>query len=334
MKQAWKKELTALAVSLVVLGLLLGVMTKIVTPKQREFGSAWGPFLQEEPDSIDVMFFGSSIVYCDVVPAVYWEQSGLTAYVNAGPEQTLQMTVPYIRESLKTQSPQAVFVECTGVVFQPYMSYTKTNIGHMPWGWNRLCAIFTCAKPEVRKGLLFPLYFYHDRWTELKPDDWQPYERDMLAGYTFLSEYSGKWRADTETLAITPEDWARNTASLEDIYTICREKGIELVLFRAPVERMSDQDWTRLTAQFADRDGVQMLDCNEYLDRINATPVTDYFDTLHYNASGAAKFSAFLGQWSRDTLRLTPTAGQDTALWQERLAYFEELADEPMQPKG
>lgn len=67
------------------------------------------------------------------------------------------------------------------------MGFTKTNIGQMPWGINRLHATFFNAEPEVRKGLLFPLYFYHDRWTTLKSEDVQPYTEDMLAGYTFLS---------------------------------------------------------------------------------------------------------------------------------------------------
>ena len=334
MNKALKKELLALVVSLAVLAALLAGMTHLVTPKQHDFGAMWGHFLQEEPDSIDVMFFGSSITYCDVVPAVYWEQSGLTAFVHAGPEQTLPMTALYLRESLKTQSPQAVFVECTGVAFPQYMGYTKTNIGQMPWGWNRLHATFTCAEPEVRKGLLFPLYFYHDRWDSLTENDLQPYDKDMLAGYTFLHEYSGRWRANTEQLVIEPADWERNTAALEEICALCREQDITLVLYRAPVERLANEDWARLEAQFSDRDGVYLLDGNDYLDRIDAVPVTDYYDTMHYNASGAAKFSSFLGEWSRENLGLTPLPGQDEALWTERLAYFEELAAAPMQPKA
>ena len=71
---AWgKKELLALVVSLAALAALLAGMTRLVTPKQHDFGAMWGHFLQEEADSIDVMFFGSSITYCDVVPAVFWK---------------------------------------------------------------------------------------------------------------------------------------------------------------------------------------------------------------------------------------------------------------------
>ena len=61
-----------------------------------------------------MLFFGSSMVYCDVVPAIIWEETGLRSYVMAGPEQTIPITYYYLREACKTQSPQAVVIELTG----------------------------------------------------------------------------------------------------------------------------------------------------------------------------------------------------------------------------
>ena len=163
MKHIFKRELAAFLAAAAVLGGILAGATHYLTPQQHDYGSVWGMYEQEQTDSIDVLFFGSSVTYCDVVPAVYWENSGLTAFVQAGPEQPLPLTLDYLKESLRTQSPKAIFVECTGIAFHKYMGFTKTNIGQMPWGINRLHATFFNAEPEVRKGLLFPLYFYHDR---------------------------------------------------------------------------------------------------------------------------------------------------------------------------
>ena len=168
MKHIFKRELAAFLAAAAVFGGILAGATHYLTPQQNDYGSVWGMYEQEQTDSIDVLFFGSSVTYCDVVPAVYWENSDLTAFVQAGPEQPLPLTLDYLKESLRTQSPKAVFVECTGIAFHKYMGFTKTNIGQMPWGINRLHATFFNAEPEVRKGLLFPLYFYHDRWTTLK----------------------------------------------------------------------------------------------------------------------------------------------------------------------
>ena len=220
MKHIFKRELAAFLAAAAVLGGILAGATHYLTPQQHDYGSVWGMYEQEQTDSIDVLFFGSSVTYCDVVPAVYWENSGLTAFVQAGPEQPLPLTLDYLKESLRTQSPKAVFVECTGIAFHKYMGFTKTNIGQMPWGINRLHATFFNAEPEVRKGLLFPLYFYHDRWTTLKSEDVQPYTEDMLAGYTFLSGGTDKGPDDCETVDIAPEDWERNMDALEDIYAL------------------------------------------------------------------------------------------------------------------
>ena len=143
--KAWISVVLALAVLL----LSLEWANRIFTPKQHRSGSTWGNFLQAPRDSIDVMFFGSSVVYCGVAPAAFWETSGLTAYVNAGPEQTLAITLAYIQQSLKTQSPGVIFVECSGLGFERYQKFTKTNIGQMPWGKARIQATFHAAEPEA-----------------------------------------------------------------------------------------------------------------------------------------------------------------------------------------
>ena len=315
-----------------MLGGILAGATHYLTPQQHDYGSVWGMYEQEQTDSIDVLFFGSSVTYCDVVPAVYWENSGLTAFVQAGPEQPLPLTLDYLKESLRTQSPKAVFVECTGIAFHQYMGFTKTNIGQMPWGINRLHATFLMPNPKSARGLLFPLYFYHDRWTTLKSEDVQPYTEDMLAGYTFLSGGTDKGPDDCETVDIAPEDWERNMDALEDIYALCRRNNIQLVLYRAPTKRLHDADWGRLTAQFDGRDGVSTLNCSDYTAQIAADPEKRLL-RLHCitTVSVREKFSAFLADWTKNNLSISPDEPQDTVLWTARLQHFRDLTANPPQ---
>lgn len=81
MKHIFKRELAAFLAAAAVFGGILAGATHYLTPQQHDYGSVWGMYEQEQTDSIDVLFFGSSVTYCDVVPAVYWENSGLTAFV-------------------------------------------------------------------------------------------------------------------------------------------------------------------------------------------------------------------------------------------------------------
>ena len=75
--------------------LLLGA-SSVLIPKRYDYGATWSMYQQEEEDTVDVMFFGSSLAYCDVIPSVIYEESGVTSYVMAGPEQTMPVTYRYV----------------------------------------------------------------------------------------------------------------------------------------------------------------------------------------------------------------------------------------------
>ena len=167
-----KKEILALLASILALSLILGAASSLCSPKRHDYGSDWGEFLQEEADTIDVLFVGSSLTYCNIIPAFFWEQTGLTAWDVTGPELTVPGAYHYLVEALKTQSPQVVFIEISAALYPRYTGFTKTVIGQMPWGLNRLEMTLREGEPENRGGLLFPLFFYHSRWSELSGDDW------------------------------------------------------------------------------------------------------------------------------------------------------------------
>ena len=116
-----------------------------------------------------MLFLGSSYAYCDWNPGVMYAESALTGYVLGGSEQTPAITYWYLREALKTQKPSVVVMEGSSLFFARYQNYTQINLGYMPWGMNRVKAIFDAAEPDKRLGLFFDLYFYHDRWKELTP---------------------------------------------------------------------------------------------------------------------------------------------------------------------
>ena len=334
-----RREGVTLTLSILVLLFCFSFLTRLLTPKQHDMGSTWGHYLEEDPNSLDILYFGSSLVYCDVVPAVVWEETGLSSYVLAGPEQPMPMTYYYFSEALKTQHPQAVFVEVTGMFYNRYTNYTKTNVGQMPWGINRLKATMQESESEVRSGLLFPLLFYHDRWSSLTADDWKTaltgYKADPLAGYTYLDSYKpmdGVYQRDMAPDAANVE---RNYEFLQKIYARCLAEDIQPVFYIAPgMGRVPSELVTPLEdAIAADMPEAVFLNCNSHTDAIGADPARDYYDTLHYNVAGAEKFSRFLGHWINDTLALTPKQ-PDATLWQSRADHFAELLKQPVTPQA
>lgn len=333
-----KKELLALTASFLVIAVVLSAASALCSPKRHNFGSDWGEFLVEEEDTIDVLFIGSSLTYCNIIPAIFWEDSGLTAWDVTGPELTVPGAYHYLVEALKTQSPGVVFIEISAALYPRYTGFTKTVIGQMPWGWNRLEMTLREAEPENRLGLVFPLYFYHNRWSELSDDDWsvfrKGYARDMNAGYTYLNQYRvpGGYAVRTDS-GKDLENNERNLEFLKKIAGLCREKGIIPVFYESPAaSTMPPELMDPIRQELEKQEGAIVVNFNDFREEIGAELEGDYYDALHYNAAGAEKFSRFLAEWTKTNLSVEPGGREDRELWQQRVEYIRELLEKPMNP--
>lgn len=329
------REILALTASVLVIVLVLGAFTALVMPKRHSYGSTWGHYLAEEPDSIDVLFVGSSLTYCNVIPALFWEKTGLTAYNVTGPALTVPGEYYFLREALKTQSPSVVFIEITAALYQRYTGHTDTMLGYIPWGENRILAALNEAEPDKVGGLLFPMLTYHSRWSELKKDDWkvflQGYEPDLLAGYTYLGETRIIQEYSVRTDELDRQVMARNMEYLHRIAEICLEEGITPVFYESPAAAvMPQEEMDKVRGELAAIEGAVVVNFNDHRDAIGAALDYDYFDQLHYNAAGAEKFSRYLGEWFTQNLTVQPKPGQDEQLWQSRLEYILKLLENPM----
>lgn len=333
-----KKEWIALTASILVVVLVLGAMTELVSPKRHNYGSDWGEFLQEQEDSIDVLFIGSSLTYCNIIPAVIWEETGLTAWDVTGPELTVPGAYHYLVEALKTQSPSVVFIEISGALYSRYTGFTKTVIGQMPWGLNRLEMTLREGEPENQFGLLVPMYFYHSRWSELGEDDWKVflngYEQDLYAGYTYLNQYRiPEGYLERTDAGSDTENNARNLQYLKKIADLCQEEGITPVFYESPAaSTMPESLMGPIRRELESIDGAVVVNFNDYRDAIGAALEGDYYDPLHYNASGATKFSRFLAGWIAQQLDVEPLGTADEALWRSRAEEIRRLLELPMNP--
>lgn len=331
-----KKEILALLASVLALSLILGAASSLCSPKRHDYGSDWGEFLQEEADTIDVLFVGSSLTYCNIIPAIFWEQTGLTAWDVTGPELTVPGAYHYLVEALKTQSPQVVFIEISAALYPRYTGFTKTVIGQMPWGLNRLEMTLREGEPENRGGLLFPLFFYHSRWSGLSGDDWkvfrEGYGRDLCAGYTYLSQYRvPQGYAERTDVGVDSKNNARNLEYLQKIAALCLEEGITPVFYESPAaSTMPRELMAPVYETLSAIDGAVLVNFNDCREAIGARLEGDYYDALHYNAAGAEKFSVFLAGWVTEHLDAVPSGRADEAVWNARVEHIRKLLEQPM----
>lgn len=321
-----KKELIWAVVFLLLTALMIRFAANVLRPVNQIYGSTWQAFLAEPEDSLDVIYLGSSYAYCDVNPALVYESSGLTGFVMAGGEQTLSITYWYLKEIFKTQSPAAVVLEGTGLFFQPYQSYTQQNISLMPFSASKLGAIFTAAEPELRQGLLFDLYFYHSRWSQIRPADVKRAvlgpQRDEYKGFTPM-EKGGESVGEAPVVydrPVEPQVYADNLAWLGRILDLCREHGVRpIVVFHPCYTRCTAETYARIGRDVRDLDpSALFFDWSAEFEEIGLIPSEHLYDGGHLNRAGAAVFSAWLGRELTGELGLTPRpqTAANTAAWQ------------------
>ena len=316
-----------LSIALFITGSYLAAW--LLIPLRQSYGGTWESYRQEEENSVDILFFGSSLTYCNIVPSVIWEESGISTYLMAGPEQTIPITYSYIKEACRTQHPKVVALEITGMLYPRYCNFTKANIAYMPWSLNRLEATFQAAEPELRPGLLFPILDYHSRWSEVTRYELISHLRpqvDLLAGYTFLDTIVPQGEVTYRDYTAESEDYARNLTYLQAIYDFCRENGMELLLFLTPSKgQIPPEALEQLKTDISALSGVTFIDFNEHFDELGIDDSTDWHDFLHFNCRGAEKFSRYLAGYLMEDVGLPPSEGVDEALWQSRVEEFNRL---------
>lgn len=297
MSRKKREIISILLAALLLLALLLGAGWALL-PKVYLSGTDWQRYRLEPEDSVDVFYVGSSMVYCDVIPAAAYEQTGLTGYVIGGPEQTIPLAYYAILQGLETQSPRAVALELDGMFFTAAEQHAPENLAFMPRGRIRLEGTLRAVQREDVPGLLLPVLAYHDRWNSLtigelrdklspEPDPWRGYMLYTEAQpQTAFSERTGDTAGYAEALTY-----------LGKIAALCRERDIALYLYLAPCTDRLDADTRALLERDAAALGAPLRDFSapEEMEAMGLDMQTDFLDALHLNRSGAEKFSRALG---------------------------------------
>ena len=322
-----------LTAALTVTGLLH--IGNALLPKHYDFGSVWDTYQNEEENSLDVLFFGSSLCYCDIVPAQIYLDSGIRSFVNGGSYQTLAVTRQYLDESLKTQTPSVVLLELTGAFYDRYTDYSILNVIYMPSGLPRLRAAFACEE-QARLAAVFPLYESHERIfqpAEERQEDPQTEQEhaffaSMRAGYTFRDERNPQTVSERSFTAVPgTETYENNLASIRSIAACCEKNGIELVMYFAPcMERVPQDLRQQLFADLLDVPCAAIEDWTELGEQLGIDNSTDWYDSLHMNAYGAAKFSAFLADYLVQ-LGVCPLSAEPSKLWEDRAVWWQQNSE-------
>ena len=321
-------EICAAALAFVLFVVICYAGGTALLPERATYGAGWKDFRDEQKDSVDVLILGSSRAYCNFIPGEIYRQSGLSAYVVAGPSQTLSLTRCYLQEALATQSPACVVLELSGLFYRRYEDFSLANAIYMPFSPNRVDAAFQC-EPELRSSVLFPLEYTHHYLYEGRdaPTD---EDRRMLCGYTPLRSAEAQTQTEIPSYrAARPDETAQNLEELDRIAALCRARDVRLVCVLAPsnwVYAAEDLDW--LSSALSLR-GIDPLLWQDRAEAFGIDAAQDWYDAIHLNVSGALKLSAGLAAYLAEQ-GVVPSGRCDAQLWEQRGLYFLD----PSQPGG
>lgn len=118
---------------------------------------------------------------------------------------------------------------------------------------------------------------------------------------------------------------------LDKIRTLCEEKGIQLLLIKAPslAPQWYSSDNEQVTA-YAAKHNLPYINFYELLEETGIDYETDTYDGgLHMNLSGADKLSAYIGKVLADRYGIADHRNDSelTAVYEKKIRFYEEMKD-------
>jgi hypothetical protein len=283
-------------------------------------GALVGSYYAEAPDH-DVLFFGDCEVYSNISPVTLWERFGAASFVRGSPQQLVWQSYYLMEESLRRETPAAVVFN---VMAMQYGAPRQEEFNRLTLDGMRLSDIKIKAvlasrtEGESLLSYVFPLLRYHDRWSGLGADDFKYFlapPQVSISGYML--------RADIKPVDTIPSpnpraDYRFATTCyeyLDRMAKLCAEKGVTLVLMKAPVlYPYWYPQWDEQIAAYAEANGLLYVNCLDYIEEIGLDFSRDTFNGgLHLNVYGAEKLTVFIGSVLSEHIGLPDRRGDAAA---------------------
>lgn len=331
MKKTWVK--TGLSAVIVLSSLFL--LQRLLTPKYVDDvveGAFVAEYYQEKKDH-DVIFIGDCEVYENFSPVALWQDYGLNTYIRGSAEQYIWQSYYLLEDTLRYETPQAVVFNIQSLQFDESQreAYNRMTLEGMEWSPVKVKAILASMKPnEHFLDYVFPLLRYHSRWSELSAADVQ-----YMFSTKQVSHNGYYMRVDVRPAENVPAgkpladySFGENAWKyLEKMTALCKEKGIQLILIKAPsLYPYWYPEWDRQVRDYAEEQGLPYLNFLELQEETGIDYATDTYDGgLHMNLSGAEKLSAYFGRYLREEIGLPDRRGgtELDARWAEKAAAYE-----------
>lgn len=292
----------------------------------------------EEDKEHDVIFIGDCEVYENFSPAVLWQEYGIHSYIRGSAQQLIWQSYYLLEDTLRYETPEVVVFNVLSMKYnEPQKeAYNRMSLEGMRWSSSKLRAIqASMTGRENLEDYLFPILRYHSRWSELQAGDFE-----HMFQVPKVSHNGYYMRVDVKAAENIPEAkpladyrFGENAYSyLDKMVQLCEDKGIQLILIKAPsLYPYWYDEWEVQMEEYARGHNLLYVNFLECTEEIGLDFQTDTYDGgLHLNLSGAEKLSSYFGQILREqtAVRDRRSDADLNTIWEQKLADYEQEKQE------
>lgn len=330
-----KKSVIRIGSFILILGIVLGYVNKVFKVKYSDGIYSVTKFYELEDDTVDVLILGSSHAFENFNTGILWDEYGIASYILAGSLQPMWNTYYYLKEALKTQTPELIVLEgyltCWKYEYIDDSRIIKNTYG-LKWSKDKADAIKISAPEERWREFFLEYQQYHTRYTELVPgdflknqdyrlyDDWKGFGCNMNTTPLDGNDVSGV----TERAEIyeKTEEYYRN------IIELAKEKNIPIVVVISPYAGITEEEQKIFNSAdyIAAEYDVPFVNCNLMINEMGIDYSTDSGDDSHLNYKGNQKFSRYIGSYLKNNYDISDRRGDAAYLsWQRSADYIRQM---------
>ena len=280
-------------------------------------------FYEENDNSIDVIFLGSSHMFVNANTPTLWDEYGIASYDLGGSVQPYWNTYHYLIEAFKTQKPKVVVFDIftAADVNTEYFAYENVikNVFGMKLSENKLEAIKDSVTESDRNCYYYEYPTFHKRYVDdITKSDFtykKSNYRDLNCwkGETLMYRSAPLPRPDDSVINDTTigELTPKNEEFLRKIIELCKENDTPLLLVLNPYHVLDYQmPVFNKVQQIATETGTEYINFNLLYDEIGIDFDNDFSDACHMKYSGSANFSRYLAKELKSRYDIPDRRGQ------------------------
>lgn len=316
--------------------IVLYVMQCLLVPKYQS-GVVEGSMIEEyykDKSKHEVIMVGDCEVYENISTIELWKKYGITSYIRGSAQQLTWQSYYLLEDTLRYETPKVVVFNVLALKYNEPQNeaYNRMTLDGMRWSSAKIDAInASMTEDEKFVDYLFPLLRYHSRWSELTSDDFKYiFSKDLVTHNGYYMRVDSKAQDEfPDPMPLTDYTLGSNAMQYLDMMTaLCKEKGIELVLIKAPTEYPHwYEEWDEQIVDYASENDLSYINFIPLQDEIGLDMSNDTYDAgLHLNLSGAEKLADYFGAWLTENCDLTDYRddAEYASIWQEKVERYEQ----------